>query len=80
MMNDTQRTWIDRLCCSAAADDGPYHGSLGAAAQEQVKVVVETRAEKVLSVLPEGADLEWHVEMFATLEEAKAGAIDTVFC
>ena len=46
------------------------------AAQDQPKFVVEPVAEKPLAALPDG-DLFWHVETFATIEEAKAAATET---
>lgn len=48
----------------------------GTAAQDQPKFVVEPVAEKPLAALPDG-DLFWHVETFATIEEAKAAATET---
>ncbi len=48
----------------------------GTAAQDQPKFVVEPVAEKPLAALPDG-DLFWHVETFATIEQAKAAATET---
>jgi quercetin dioxygenase-like cupin family protein len=45
-------------------------------AHEQAKFVVEPVAEKALPALPGGGDLYWHMETFATLDEAEAAVTD----
>ena len=73
----THKTRIDRLAVPALLTMALTMVPWEAGAQEQAKFVVETVAEKALLALPEGGDLHWHVETFATLEEAKAAATDT---
>jgi quercetin dioxygenase-like cupin family protein len=73
-MMTTPTTRIDRLAVPALAmilTIAPWE----AGAQEQATFAIEPVAEKALAALPEG-DLYWHVETFATLDEAKAAATD----
>lgn len=72
----THEIWIGRLAVPALFAMSlamvPWH----AGAQEQAEFVVNPVAEKVLTALPDGGDLYWHVATFATMEEAEAAATD----
>lgn len=50
---------------------------LWADASEEPKFVVDKVAEKELATLPSGAPLFWHVETFASIEDARAAATDS---
>jgi len=75
-MMTVQSLRIDRLTApvllAAALTVVPWE----VGAQEEPKFVVEPVAEKALVALPEGGDLYWHVETFATMAEAEAAASD----
>ena len=69
-------TRTDRLALPTLLAVGIAVASWGTVAQAQAKFVVEPVAEKPLEALPDG-DLYWHVETFATLDQAKAAATET---
>jgi quercetin dioxygenase-like cupin family protein len=72
----THEACVDRLAARALLMMTLAMAPFGAGAQEHAHFVVDMVAEKSLPALPEGGDLYWHAQTFATMAEAEAAATD----